>query len=102
MRARCRAIVDEKVVDAWELEVAERGDKWLEASKLLAAYGYGAPPRDLDDDATTRSDPLVGLTIEEARALARQSLRDDAQPADEDNDDEDTADEDATREGAPS
>jgi hypothetical protein len=35
--------VDEHVVDAWCQEVRERGEKWLEASKLLAAYGYGIP-----------------------------------------------------------
>jgi len=42
-RARCRKFVDEHVVRAWCDEVTTRGKQWLEASRLLAAYGYGAP-----------------------------------------------------------
>lgn len=40
---RCRKIVDEYVVEAWENEVRSEGDYWFRASELLAAYGYGKP-----------------------------------------------------------
>lgn len=66
-RARCRKFVDEHVVKAWQDEVTTRGEKWLEASKLLAAYGYGIPK-----DAPTDADGTVDTvpTPEEAAAAA--------------------------------
>jgi hypothetical protein len=49
-RAKCRAVVDESVIQRWTTEVVGTeengwtpGPDWLRASELLAAYGYGRP-----------------------------------------------------------
>lgn len=47
-RQKARAAVDEHVIDAWVTEVEQQGPKWLEASKLLAEYGYGKPTQAIE------------------------------------------------------
>lgn len=42
-RGRARELADKHVLEAWAEEVVTRGKDWLEASKCLAAYGYGKP-----------------------------------------------------------
>jgi hypothetical protein len=42
-KERCRRVVDASVFAAWENEIISQGPDWMEASKLLAAYGYGKP-----------------------------------------------------------
>lgn len=96
-RKRCRSFVDEHVIAAWEKEVREHGEKWLEASKLLAGYGYGpvnAVDVDADGDEAQRAQPL---TIEERRALARMQLSNERQ---EQGDDERADEEDEARPAA--
>ena len=51
-RDRCRRAVDEQVLQRWIDEIEIDGPHWLEASKLLVAYGYGRPPVTVPDDAT--------------------------------------------------
>lgn len=67
-RIACRRFVDEHVLKAWQDEVLERGEKWLEASKLLAAYGYGVPKEAPADESADKSVP----TPEEAAAAAQR------------------------------
>lgn len=71
-RYRCREIVDEHVIDAWREEVVNRGEYWIKASALLAAYGYGMPKQEmkLDDNRP----PTRELTVDELRELARRQL----------------------------
>lgn len=59
---RCRLAVDILVIEAWIDEVKSMGDNWLEASKLLAAYGYGKPTENVKVDMTTQVLPLEGVT----------------------------------------
>lgn len=75
-RARCRKFVDEHVVAAWQNEVLTQGEKWLEASKLLAAYGYGLPkeaPKDDDAPDTTVPTPEEAAAAAARLRLARES-----------------------------
>lgn len=65
----------------------------LDAAKFLTAYGLGAPPKTVDEkEDDDRADEMGELTLSELRALARQSLEDDASKAELDADD-DEADE---------
>lgn len=73
MRSRCRTIVDEKVISAWEEEVDERGTHWVRCSELLAAYGYGRPEAWAGNDDGNAT-PRRPLTDEEREALARLAL----------------------------
>lgn len=89
MLKRCRAIVDAKVIDAWEQELTERGPAWVKCSELLVAYGYGRPKLDPESpDVVEGGSALRQLSREELQALARQSLTDDAAPAIEADDDD--------------
>jgi hypothetical protein len=89
LRKRCREVVDADVVDAWAKEVKTQGPYWVRCSELLAAYGYGPPKAiaDLDSEAA-QVDPVDELSVEDLRALARQSLTEDAHEADADDDDD--------------
>lgn len=42
-KARCQKFVDAAVIALWENEVLTGGDKWFEASQLMAAYAHGKP-----------------------------------------------------------
>lgn len=68
-RKKCRHFCDAHVFAAWTKEVLERGEKWLEASKLLAAYGYGLPK---EAPATEDEAPPAEPTPEEAQAAAER------------------------------
>lgn len=58
---------------------------WLEAGKFLSLYGYGAPPKSVEDDAEkSNRSVLEALTVEELRALARRPIE---PPPDADPDD---------------
>lgn len=55
LKVRCQRAVDDVVVEAWvrelgtaEKKYADRGEDWVECSKLLAAYGYGKPAQKLE------------------------------------------------------
>lgn len=64
-RREARRIVDEKVIAFWESCVASGGDDAMEASKQLAAYGYGKAPSAPDDNAALRESgarPLVAAS----------------------------------------
>jgi hypothetical protein len=68
-RKKCLKFVDEHVYDAWTKEVLSHGEKWLEASKLLAAYGVGIP-KDAPPEETAEDEALP--TAEEAAAAASE------------------------------
>jgi hypothetical protein len=73
-RKEARRVVDEKVIAAWENEVASLGDDWVKCSELLAAYGYGKAPSAPDDNkalASSGSGLPAGTTIDDLRALAK-------------------------------
>lgn len=61
----------------------------LEAAKFLCSYGLGAPPKVLPEDDDKRVSATDELTVEELRALARQSLADDASESEDASDDAD-------------
>jgi len=42
-RTRCKGLVDNHVLDAWENEIVSRGDQWVRCSELAAGYAYGKP-----------------------------------------------------------
>lgn len=42
-KEKCKAFTDSTVLPAWQQEVAERGEHWMKAAELLAAYGHGRP-----------------------------------------------------------
>jgi hypothetical protein len=74
---RARQLLDDDRAD-WKA--------WLEAGKFIlscSAIGAQPGPKGGDDDAPQR-DVLDELTVEEVRALARQSLADDAPESDDD------------------
>jgi hypothetical protein len=62
---------------------------WMDAARFVVSYGFGAPPKITDPvDEKTGPDPIEELKADELRALARQSLADDAgHDADDDSDD---------------
>lgn len=83
-----------KVIIALRDNANEESRVRLAAAKLLIAYGIGEPPKVVEIDAPPTSvpgDPMDALTIEELRALARQSLVDDATASDDVDDDSDEA-----------
>lgn len=47
-KEKCRAFTDSTVREAWEQEVIKRGDHWMKAAELLAAYGHGKPAQSID------------------------------------------------------
>ncbi|MBK7865229.1 MAG: hypothetical protein IPJ65_42850 [Archangiaceae bacterium] len=61
----------------------------LAAAKLLIAYGIGEPPKEVRIENDRGGDAMDELTVEELRALARQSLTDETPEADDDADDDD-------------
>jgi hypothetical protein len=67
---------------------------WMEAAKYItatAAIGNQPGPKDREADERPDMDPLSALTIDEMRALARQSLAElPAGDADDDADDDET------------
>jgi hypothetical protein len=80
---KARKAVDEKVVDAWIDEVEKRGEDWMRASELLAAYGYGKPPATVEvtgedggpiehEVALTADERLVALRHVAALAAKRK------------------------------
>jgi len=90
------ALARESVPDAFAVarqillnEEAPNRDR-LDAGKFLTAYGLGAPPKAIDEETAQRVDEMGALSVEELRALARQSLADDASKAESDADDDDS------------
>lgn len=81
-RKRCREIVDEKVVDAWEKEVDERGTYWVRCSELLAAYGYGPPKLVAGAPEEADAKPIERLTVEQLEAIASLKLSSEQPPVD--------------------
>ena len=80
-RDKCRRVVDALCIQAWEAEVEGKGEDWLRASELLAAYGYGRPSKAEGDGETEAPRLPEGLTLDELRAIARtakQAESDDA------------------------
>lgn len=71
-RQKCRDVSDELVFDAWKKEVAERGDHWMEASKMLTAYGYGKPTERHEVEADEGLLAALGIHREQALDLARE------------------------------
>lgn len=69
-RDRARKATDESVIKAWILEVETRGDNWLKASELLAAYGYGKPTQ-----AIHHSGSLEALSDEQIEARYAELMR---------------------------
>ena len=65
-RLKARCAVDAHVIDAWISEVTTRGEHWIEASKLLAAYGYGKPTEHIELNGSSR--PLETATDEQLLA----------------------------------
>ena len=76
-RDRCRKAVDEHVIDAWIEEIESRGEYWLKASELVAAYGCGKPPAAQEDREALQARPLVVLSDAEVVQAARALLEDD-------------------------
>lgn len=76
----------------------------LDAAKFLVAYGLGSPTKfdPTAPDFTDPPDPNEQLTVEELRALARRSLRDELREERELSGDADEDDEPADNEEAPS
>ena len=72
-RARCRAVVDEKVFGRWVREILEDGPQWIAAAKALAEYGYGKPHQSTDVTVTTDSErPLAGVSAAELLEALRK------------------------------
>jgi hypothetical protein len=72
-RRECRKFVDEHVLRTWQEEVLEKGERWLEASRLLAAYGYGlpkeAPANDGEEAPETPTAEQAAAAAAELRGL---------------------------------
>jgi hypothetical protein len=76
-RKKARSAVDEHVLQAWvdevqvkprprvtltgTIEVLERGEHWMKASELLAAYGYGKPAQPVEHSGAD-GEP-IGITV---------------------------------------
>lgn len=64
---------------------------WMDAGRFVASYGIGAPPKaEVASADELPDDPVTQLDAEELRALARQSLADEAAPDAGDDDSDDT------------
>lgn len=66
-KRRCSDFTDTHVLAAWEQEVIGRGEHWLKASELLAAYGKGRPTQAVEVKVSELSDEQ--LVAEARRAL---------------------------------
>jgi hypothetical protein len=58
-RERARHAVDEHVLDAWVGELTTRGDQWMRAAEMLAAYGYGKPSESLKLDGQQQVEIII-------------------------------------------
>ena len=67
-RLKCRAVVDELVVQKWIDEVRRGGDDWVKCSELLANYGYGKPTQPIEGSVD------VNHLIDRARELPQSAL----------------------------
>jgi hypothetical protein len=47
-KRQCSDFTDTHVLEAWKQEVVDRGEHWVRASELLAAYGKGKPPQSIE------------------------------------------------------
>lgn len=79
--------VARKIMMEADPEKASNRDR-LDAAKFLTVYGLGAPPKVIDDREDESADAMGQLSVEDLRALARQSLNDDAGPTDDAGDDD--------------
>jgi hypothetical protein len=69
-KRRCSDFTDEHVVAAWEQEVMQRGENWVRASELLAAYGKGKPTQPVEDVTNYESSSTKHLLAQLPEALA--------------------------------
>lgn len=79
--SRARGIVDELVLSCWENEIRTKGEDWMKASELLAAYGYGKPSQSLEVTAEVQThDARKEMTLEELQALSRAQMEKEKAP----------------------
>lgn len=92
----CQALALDETPASFRLLIAQRDDPKEDsrvrqaAAKLLIAYGIGEPPKTVEVTADRGGSALDDLTTDELRALARQSLADDAPETDADDGDDDS------------
>jgi hypothetical protein len=76
----CREFTDTEVLAAWKEEVLTRGEHWMKAAELLAAYGHGRPTQQIEIDYDSMPDEELWRHMAEAVRLREQ---DKAQPVEE-------------------
>ncbi len=92
--AECQALALDETPASFRLLIKQRDNENEDsrvrqaAAKLLIAYGIGEPPKEVRVETNGTPDGLDALTVEELRALARQSLADDVPESDDDDGDD--------------
>jgi hypothetical protein len=62
-RQKCRSFTPE-LFDAWRQEVLERGEHWMKAAELIAAYGEGRPAQSVEHTGADGGALSVSVIVE--------------------------------------
>jgi hypothetical protein len=63
-KQKCRDFTREQLFDAWSQEVLERGEHWMKAAELIAAYGEGKPPQAVEHTGADGEALSVSVIVE--------------------------------------